>query len=261
MKKNYIFTGGEKVVVKEVRKVECLEDKVKYYQGTITKIGTKYYYVTYKDGYYEEEVKINKNTHELTKKGCFNTYIYTIQNAKLCKHNKLYYLNKIDLLDGVYDRKINFKCKYKTTYTSKIKNDITNAIKNVNEKFNIKIDDEIEFEYGNNFAQKSTKVLGIYVITKRGRKIICYNDCIYKNANINPMRVIYHELGHYVHIELLKESRYILPLEGKTEYACKDFYEDFAEGFADYMINNKDTLERNMFFENIIKNNLKKIKK
>ena len=257
MKKNYIFTVGEKVVVKEVRKVEHLEDKVKHYRGTITKIGTKYYYVTYKDGYYEEEVKINKNTHELIINSNYYNYIYTIENAKLCKCNKLYYLNKVDLLNGMYDRKINFKCKHNTAYMSKIKKDIANAIKNVNKKLNMNINEEIEFEYGNNFAQKSTKVLGEYVITKTGRKIICYNDCIYKDENINPMRVIYHELGHYIHIELLKETRYILPLEGKTEYACKDFYEDFAEGFADYMIDNKYTLKRNIFLKNIIKNNLK----
>ena len=70
----YIFTIGEKVVIKKVITYAYGEKRNKYLDGVVTKIGRKYYYVTFYDIYYEEELKIDKNTHEVLSKNEYCTH-------------------------------------------------------------------------------------------------------------------------------------------------------------------------------------------
>ena len=66
-------------------------------------------------------------------------------------------------------------------------------------------------------------------------------------------RLLFHEVGHYlVHNYKIDVDNIELPIEGKTKYAYVSKEEDFAEGFADYMIKNGYTIERNKYIEEIL---------
>lgn len=249
--KKYIFTIGEKVVIKKVITYAYGEKRNKYLDGVVTKIGRKYYYVTFYDKYYEEELKIDKNTHEVLSKNEYCTY--TILSKKLCKTNKLYYINKVNFLQGRNGKKLNFNIQYKDSSSNSkfIKNDIKKALVAIKIKTGLDIKN-IKFEYGLDFAGDSC-CLGLYTLTGKGESYICYNSRIYTNDKVNPMSVIYHELGHYIHFVLLKKKVFNIPKDNKSKYACKDHCEDFAEAFADYMLDNKNTLARNKYMSNIVK--------
>lgn len=67
-------------------------------------------------------------------------------------------------------------------------------------------------------------------------------------------RILFHEVGHYlVHNYKIDVDNIELPIEGKTKYAYVSKEEDFAEAFADYMIRNGYTVERNKYIEEVLK--------
>ncbi|WP_216638214.1 hypothetical protein, partial [Brevibacillus brevis] len=58
------------------------------------------------------------------------------------------------------------------------------------------------------------------------------NGVIYLKDN-TPIREIVHEIGHAVHQQLFQYKVFELSEELKSEYAYKNYREDFAEAFAD----------------------------
>lgn len=81
MSKNYIFAVGEKVIIKETIKMEYTKAKTEYHEGIIAKIDTEYYYVVFEENYFEEEIKIDKNTYE-TEEGSSLYNIYYLEENK-----------------------------------------------------------------------------------------------------------------------------------------------------------------------------------
>ena len=61
-----------------------------------------------------------------------------------------------------------------------------------------------------------------------------------------------HELGHYIHEIHLGLKEFNFSDKGKIFNSYKSKEEDFADCFADWLINNKDTPERNKEMENIL---------
>ena len=66
-------------------------------------------------------------------------------------------------------------------------------------------------------------------------------------------KILYHEYAHYLVFKYsIDINCFSLPTESKSEVAYKSEEEDFCEAFADYMIKNENTIERNIAIEKIL---------
>ena len=61
-----------------------------------------------------------------------------------------------------------------------------------------------------------------------------------------------HEIGHYIHDVYFQEEGFSFSDKNKIPNSCKNKNENFADCFADWLINNKETKERNNDMEKIL---------
>lgn len=73
-----------------------------------------------------------------------------------------------------------------------------------------------------------------------------FNNPINKYSYSKIKKVLYHEIGHYIHDIYFNDSEMNLSTKGKSSYARKNHKEDFAEAFMDLMVN---TIEKENYRE------------
>lgn len=71
-----------------------------------------------------------------------------------------------------------------------------------------------------------------------------FDACDERGEETDIIRTITHEIGHYIHYQVLKADRFRFPTEGKTWYAGRNYKENFAEAFADMTIEREGTEKR-----------------
>jgi len=121
---------------------------------------------------------------------------------------------------------------------------IESAVSKIQTKLNIKLPLILEVTKKEMIAQWGWRYAGIYSYL---------DNKIQVQSEAYDEKTVIHEIGHYIHDKYLNNKVFRFSTEGKSDYAKKDFGENFAECFVQWILGYRNDLKRVQQMDIILK--------